>query len=469
MQKKLFKNILFIAIFAGLALAPAAYGATEISYPAIFGHSITACSEITDYVVYFFIFFVALGAVAAFLVLFSAGIDFITSGGEPSKISSAKTKILGAFIGLIVLYSSYFILNTINPPQMPDNFSCDKNMAKLSVCVDVTKIACHDAQGNPIYQTRSETSIQSISNLNLQAGEKMVIKKYKNALEIWTFSEPDFKSPPSLAFRAIKNQTTGEYSQVSNLEIGPNIKSFKILDIKEGVYLYDKAGTNGYEVANGAISPLFLNESVNDLNSKNFDNKAQSISLIAPRYYQNSEEKIAPIAILFPEPKYRGVCVVAEGSEPNLGALAVPLQKNPVVYFGNNQLSSIIISSSKIEPSSTGGEKDYLGTVTFYRTLNCAETEEDKGCPIPIEVTSAAIERNIKVSCNGGKDFIVRSFKINGPGGVVLRGTNNRCQYWDSKSFALGNCISTITESDVYNPAMGGIIPKTFMVFPVNQ
>lgn len=69
-----------------------------------------------------------------------------------------------------------------------------------------------------------------------------------------------------------------------------------------------------------------------------------------------------------------------------------------------------------------------------------------------------------------GNGFNVRSFRINGSGGVVIRNTENRCQYWTLDDVkGEGNCIANIETSDVFNPALGGLKPTSFMVFPINK
>lgn len=54
------------------------------------------------------------GILAAVLIVIS-GIQWTSSAGNPEAISSAKKRIVGALVGLVIAYSSYIILNTINP------------------------------------------------------------------------------------------------------------------------------------------------------------------------------------------------------------------------------------------------------------------------------------------------------------------------------------------------------------------
>jgi len=113
-------------------------------------------------------FLVAIGSVIAFIILFSAGLKIMTASGEPAKISQAKNQIMGAFIGLIVLFCSYMILNTVNSnltQVQVSTFDC----SEVPICVEYTTI---DPATNQA-KTRLEMSIPlSNDNLKLKSGEK---------------------------------------------------------------------------------------------------------------------------------------------------------------------------------------------------------------------------------------------------------------------------------------------------------
>jgi len=54
-------------------------------------------------------------SILAAIMLMVGGLLWLTSGGDSGKISQAKNTIAGSVIGLIILFSAYIILNTINP------------------------------------------------------------------------------------------------------------------------------------------------------------------------------------------------------------------------------------------------------------------------------------------------------------------------------------------------------------------
>jgi len=58
---------------------------------------------------------IALGGLAAFIALVIAGFQYLTSVGNPAVMKEAMDRIKSASLGLVLLLSSWLILNTINP------------------------------------------------------------------------------------------------------------------------------------------------------------------------------------------------------------------------------------------------------------------------------------------------------------------------------------------------------------------
>jgi hypothetical protein len=51
-----------------------------------------------------------IGGVVAIIIIIIAGLQFATSGGDPQKVASARTAILGAVIGLVVIAAAQGIV-----------------------------------------------------------------------------------------------------------------------------------------------------------------------------------------------------------------------------------------------------------------------------------------------------------------------------------------------------------------------
>ncbi len=70
---------------------------------------------IAEYIVAIYRYGISIGAILATVVLMAAGLIWLTSGGSQEKIGQAKNMISGSIIGLVLLFGSYTILNTVNP------------------------------------------------------------------------------------------------------------------------------------------------------------------------------------------------------------------------------------------------------------------------------------------------------------------------------------------------------------------
>ena len=72
-------------------------------------------SNVGDFILFMYKWLVTIASILAVIMIIVSGVQWITSGGNSESISSAKSRISGAVIGLFIAYMSYFILNTINP------------------------------------------------------------------------------------------------------------------------------------------------------------------------------------------------------------------------------------------------------------------------------------------------------------------------------------------------------------------
>lgn len=68
-----------------------------------------------DFIQYMYRYAIGVAAILAAIMMMVAGFQWVTSGGNAETITSAKHRISGAIIGLIIAYLSYAILNTLNP------------------------------------------------------------------------------------------------------------------------------------------------------------------------------------------------------------------------------------------------------------------------------------------------------------------------------------------------------------------
>lgn len=111
MKRKYFAFIVVLFLFLFQSRSALAL---EVTYPNIFGYQITQGSSIGGYVAYFFVFLVVTGGILGVISIAIAGFRILIGGGSPTAIQDARERIVNAVLGLILLMSSFLILNTIN-------------------------------------------------------------------------------------------------------------------------------------------------------------------------------------------------------------------------------------------------------------------------------------------------------------------------------------------------------------------
>lgn len=90
----------------------------ELKYPEI-GQWRPQVIEETDilpkYIKYIFTLVVVIVGLVALSALIYGGFRYLTSAGSPAALTDAKERIIAGLLGLIIIFSSYLILTTINP------------------------------------------------------------------------------------------------------------------------------------------------------------------------------------------------------------------------------------------------------------------------------------------------------------------------------------------------------------------
>lgn len=145
---------IFFLLFLGILIFAFQVSAMEIDWPPSFtGTDLTDASTLPELIKYFYEWGISLGGLAVFIALLIAGFQYLTSTGNVEAMRQARDKITSAFYGLILLLSSWLILNTINPelttfhqvdspflsgPNVSETYNCDADDDCVSplVCSD---------------------------------------------------------------------------------------------------------------------------------------------------------------------------------------------------------------------------------------------------------------------------------------------------------------------------------------------
>jgi len=148
MNKKIAVSLLLIVCFLPLYYS---FG-MELNWPnSPAGTPLNDTSDLTMFVQYVYEWGIALGGLAAFVSLVIAGFQYLTSVGDPTKMSEAKGRATSAVFGLVLLLGSWLILNTINPDLTSlTPISLDTNLEMPDLCQNN-----NDCQ-NPALETEEE-------------------------------------------------------------------------------------------------------------------------------------------------------------------------------------------------------------------------------------------------------------------------------------------------------------------------
>ncbi len=112
------KIIIFILLILFLSLAGAclAQRPLEVDYPRVGNYEITKTTvEIGNYIKYIYFFAIAISGLIGLGVLIWAGFRYMTSSGNPEGTKDAKDWITKALVGILIIFLSWIIANTINP------------------------------------------------------------------------------------------------------------------------------------------------------------------------------------------------------------------------------------------------------------------------------------------------------------------------------------------------------------------
>jgi hypothetical protein len=146
MRRKILILLIIVAIFGVVSKV----SALETTWPpSPFGTNLTDESALTDMVKYFYEWGIFLGGLAVLISLLIGGFLYLTSIGNPARMTEAKDRIFSAIIGLVLLLAIYLILNTINPEltvlTMPQFGITEEELFKCDCAKDV---ACPDCEPN---------------------------------------------------------------------------------------------------------------------------------------------------------------------------------------------------------------------------------------------------------------------------------------------------------------------------------
>lgn len=135
-------------------------GSTEIAWPASpLGTKLNSCS-LSGLIKYLYEWGISIGGFLVFISLIIAGVQYLSSAGNSTKMREALDRIKSSVLGLILLLGSFLILNTINPQLTNLNL----NLSGLENLPEEVDIDANEVAGNIFEECKQVILHQGINN-----------------------------------------------------------------------------------------------------------------------------------------------------------------------------------------------------------------------------------------------------------------------------------------------------------------
>jgi len=363
-DRKIF-TVLFLIAFIVLPLATFAIGGCrnlEVQLP---GLTSTCLPALPDYIAAIYNFALIAIGILVFVALIYGGFRYLTSAGNPTAMSDATDQISSALLGLVILFSAWLILNTINPELLflgePPKYEqkclynndcpvqtctsgkcsqtgvgcinatdCSPFSCEAGLCVEkpaiITIYEDSDYSGNSLNISNSTADLTSVNwaTAAVSVNEKISsIKIHDPQYAVILFENTNFNNG---GIQLIEQDT----SRLGDMN--DKTSSYKIIRKESGsgkATLYDSPNyvatdSNGNDTCS-AFDFYYSNQNFAGLSCKdtNFDNRASSIDV-----------NFGAIAILYKDFDFQGYAGFFDQSNPDLGPLGL----------GNNASSIKIIN-----------------------------------------------------------------------------------------------------------------------------
>lgn len=140
--------MIFIIIFF---LIPAAVFAQDVGYQGINLQApiggLSRVNNLGEYIAGLYRYSIILAGVIAGIMLTIGGVKWLTATGNAALIESAKKTIFGALVGLILVFTSYIILNTVNPQLVSLRVPTIRDVRKEEFRVSLIRSTLPTCQG----------------------------------------------------------------------------------------------------------------------------------------------------------------------------------------------------------------------------------------------------------------------------------------------------------------------------------
>jgi hypothetical protein len=331
------------------------------------------------------------------------------------------------------------------------DFSCDN----LDYCV--------------IREGAKEMSIQSQPSNS----DEITIIKYFGLQNVVSYDKEGYQGDVHLLY----SNNTSEFKQIDS-EVSVSAPSFKIIDKKPGMFLYELPG---YKIS--TLSPFYVKSSISSLKSIGYE-KLGSINVINPQ----KDEDIDYVGVLYEGDEYRMFCKTFFENVNDVPE-----------YFGSRKVDSLhlfkrdknYLKDLKIRltlynnvscseggvisnPAAAGklkkceiifsGADEEIPTASDYDSSNC----ENGNCTFSAKAMETIIDPLlISKACPNLKNEVY-SFRIDSPSAIIFMDSRNNCDTWDNMRIGRGQGVCNTVNSSGFNPS-SSFIPNRLTIVPYNE
>jgi hypothetical protein len=111
------KKILAIIMALIFILPNICFGGLELNldYPEFGGFKLSKDTDINEVVAWLYYFIISISGLSCFIMIVRGGFMWMSSAGNINTLNEAKDIISSAILGLIIVLTSFLILQVINP------------------------------------------------------------------------------------------------------------------------------------------------------------------------------------------------------------------------------------------------------------------------------------------------------------------------------------------------------------------
>lgn len=404
----------------------------EVTYPDVPGviRPVTIKTPLPEYIVYIFTLAIY---VAGFVVVGSlvyGGFRYLTSSGNTSVMSEARSQIFASVVGLVVLLSSYLLLNTINPEII------EPTGVPIAINWGVILYKGDNCSGDSMEIDRDNADLGEF------AGEiqSMRIISPRELLDVKLYGETYFGGEPKTVYGVDwTDPLTGCLDLFPLFVPAPYVASVRLFSRFSGVYLIGERDLEAvgarrvpFEEYIGTSRIPILPAGIND-----------NVEAIRFRSYEDSAFPVRYGVVLHETENFGGRCQVFVQTEafeannewirnaPNL--LPLPVSNPEVTSFGTGT-SSVTVFTPRTE------RIGYGTGVTFYQHIYFAGQSFG---PYNERLWGDVESVNFRIP-----DDFISSIKIEGRYMVVLyeeKGARGKCEVFftsneDLRKNPIGQC-----------------------------